>query len=199
MTDSRPRGEFDDDSATLTVHAPNRVAQPHTKSSEVEVTPAPALVAIVNDSNATAGSSSTARGSSAQSRPRGQRHRSSPRGCGSTSVQGSFRVEWSRAWGSGCFSCLDNRRVSRALVRTLHGPCCGLDPGRTAPILACFPRPNDVRASTEPAGEPNFAVLRQAALNLLKHVKGTEVGIKIRRLRAGWDNDFTMQVLGASC
>jgi len=59
-------------------------------------------------------------------------------------------------------------------------------------------REDDCRVRAGNAAE-NFAVLRHAALNLLKHVKGTKVGIKIRRLRAGWDNDFLMQVLGASC
>jgi hypothetical protein len=29
-------------------------------------------------------------------------------------------------------------------------------------------------------------------------VQGTKVGIKIRRLRAGWDNAFLMQVLSAA-
>jgi predicted transposase YbfD/YdcC len=59
-------------------------------------------------------------------------------------------------------------------------------------------REDDCRVRAGNAAE-NFAVLRHAALNLLKHVKGTKVGIKIRRLRAGWDNDFLMQVLGAAC
>jgi len=59
-------------------------------------------------------------------------------------------------------------------------------------------REDDCRVRAGNAAE-NFAVLRHAALNLLKHVKGTKVGIKIRRLRAGWDNNFLMQVLGASC
>jgi len=59
-------------------------------------------------------------------------------------------------------------------------------------------REDDCRVRAGNAAE-NFAVLRHGALNLLKHVKGTKVGIKIRRLRAGWDNDFLMQVLGASC
>ncbi len=44
----------------------------------------------------------------------------------------------------------------------------------------------------------NFAVLRHVALNLLKDVQGTKVGVKIRRLRAGWDNAFLLQVLGAA-
>ena len=58
-------------------------------------------------------------------------------------------------------------------------------------------REDDCRVRAGNAAE-NFAVLRHVALNLLKKVQGTKVGIKIRRLRAGWDNDFLMQVLGAA-
>ncbi len=58
-------------------------------------------------------------------------------------------------------------------------------------------REDDCRVRAGNAAE-NFAVLRHAALNLLKKVQGTKVGIKIRRLRAGWDNDFLMRVLGAA-
>jgi predicted transposase YbfD/YdcC len=59
-------------------------------------------------------------------------------------------------------------------------------------------REDDCRVRAGNAAE-NFAVLRHVALNLLKNVRGTKVGIKIRRLRAGWDGDFLMQVLGATC
>jgi predicted transposase YbfD/YdcC len=59
-------------------------------------------------------------------------------------------------------------------------------------------REDDCRVRAGNAAE-NFAVLRHVALNLLKKVQGTKVGIKIRRLRAGWDNAFLMQILGAAC
>ncbi len=57
-------------------------------------------------------------------------------------------------------------------------------------------REDDCRIRVGNAAE-NFAVLRHIALNLLKTVKGPKVGIKNRRLRAGWDTAFLLQVLGA--
>lgn len=60
-------------------------------------------------------------------------------------------------------------------------------------------REDDCRIRAGHAGE-NFAVVRHMALNLLKAVKGTKVGVKNRRLRAGWDEWFLLRVLGAlSC
>ena len=44
-------------------------------------------------------------------------------------------------------------------------------------------------------GPQNFAVLRHVALNLLKHNSRSKLGIKNRRLRAGWDNDYLFSVL----
>jgi predicted transposase YbfD/YdcC len=42
----------------------------------------------------------------------------------------------------------------------------------------------------------NMGRLRQIALNLLKQEKTSGVGVKNRRLRAGWDNDYLLKVLG---
>lgn len=44
----------------------------------------------------------------------------------------------------------------------------------------------------------NFAVLRHLALNLLKHVKNSKVGIKTKRLRAAVDEEFLARVLSAT-
>ena len=44
-------------------------------------------------------------------------------------------------------------------------------------------------------GPQNFAILRHIALNLLKQNADSTLGIKNRRLRAGWDNDYLMAVL----
>ena len=44
----------------------------------------------------------------------------------------------------------------------------------------------------------NMALIRQAALNLLKHETSTKRGIKARRKRAGWDNDYLRKVLSVN-
>jgi predicted transposase YbfD/YdcC len=41
----------------------------------------------------------------------------------------------------------------------------------------------------------NFSILNKIALNLLKNEKSTKVGVKSRRLKAGWDNHYLIKVL----
>jgi predicted transposase YbfD/YdcC len=41
----------------------------------------------------------------------------------------------------------------------------------------------------------NFSILNRIALNLLKNEKNTKVGIKGKRLKAGWNNEFLKEIL----
>jgi predicted transposase YbfD/YdcC len=41
----------------------------------------------------------------------------------------------------------------------------------------------------------NFALINKIALNLLKNEKSIRLGVKNKRLKAGWDNDYMLKVL----
>ena len=58
-------------------------------------------------------------------------------------------------------------------------------------------REDDSRLRAENAAE-NFVVIKHMALNLLQNVKGSKVGIKIRRFEAACNDRFLLNVL-ASC
>lgn len=44
-------------------------------------------------------------------------------------------------------------------------------------------------------GAQNISMINKIALNLLKNEKTVKVGIKTKRLKAGWDNDYLLKVL----
>ncbi len=41
----------------------------------------------------------------------------------------------------------------------------------------------------------NLAVIRHIALNLIKAEKTAKVGVKIKQLKAGWDNNYLLHIL----
>ena len=58
---------------------------------------------------------------------------------------------------------------------------------------------NEDRSQVRKDNAPeNLAVIRQLALNLLKHETTLKVGIKGKRLRCGWDTDYLLKVLALS-
>lgn len=44
-------------------------------------------------------------------------------------------------------------------------------------------------------GPQNFALLRKIALNLLKAETSAKIGVKEKRLKAGWDHQYLIRVL----
>lgn len=45
-------------------------------------------------------------------------------------------------------------------------------------------------------GAENLSIVRRATLNLLKEDKDTKVGMKNRRLKAGWDREYLLSLIG---
>ena len=42
----------------------------------------------------------------------------------------------------------------------------------------------------------NLAIIRHIALNLIKKEKTSKVGMKTKRLKAGWNNDYLLKIIG---
>jgi predicted transposase YbfD/YdcC len=58
-------------------------------------------------------------------------------------------------------------------------------------------REDDCRIRIGEAAQ-NFAVLRRIALNLLKNDKTTKLGVAYKRLKAGWNVNYLIKLLGLS-
>jgi len=48
-------------------------------------------------------------------------------------------------------------------------------------------------------GAENFSLIRRATMNLLKADKKTKAGIKNKRSKAGWDQDYMLNMLQMQC
>lgn len=55
--------------------------------------------------------------------------------------------------------------------------------------------PEDANRTHTDYAPQNLAVLRHIALNLLQQERSTKASLKVKRLRAAWDNDYLLNVL----
>ncbi len=65
------------------------------------------------------------------------------------------------------------------------------------PLLDVAFREDDCRIRKDNSPQ-NFAVLRHLSLNLLNQEKTAKTGVKNKRLRAGWDDEYLAKVLAVS-
>jgi hypothetical protein len=56
----------------------------------------------------------------------------------------------------------------------------------------------DANRSRKDNAPQNLAILHHIALNLLKQESSLKVGVKAKRLRAGWDQQYLLKVLAAA-
>lgn len=102
---------------------------------------------------------------------------------GKTSTEQRYYISSCRKLGA--VKALDASRRHWGIENSLHW------------VLDVAFREDDCRVRVGNAAE-NFAVMRHLALNMLKSVKGSKVGVKTRRMLAGWDENFLLRVLTAA-
>jgi predicted transposase YbfD/YdcC len=102
-------------------------------------------------------------------------------------VEGKTSTE--RAYYISSMRRADAKKVARA-IRDHWGVENGLHW-----VLDIAFREDESRARVKNSAQ-NLSVLRQIALNLLKSEKTAKVGVKNKRLKAGWDEPYLLRVLG---
>jgi len=90
----------------------------------------------------------------------------------------------------------DSIRQHWGVENSLHwgGVSAGEYSPAEPPLLDVAFREDDSRIRKDNAPQ-NFAVLRHIAVNLLQQDKSVKTGVKNKRLRAGWDNEYLAKIL----